>query len=158
MPRNGAGAVLSQIVIIGAPLATKAISVPAPSPISILPATRACAILLPPPKSWIFSVSPCFLKIPSSSPTLTGMIASDVAFALPTESVVSADEGGGEARNNAKAMMTAVARYCGFAIMLLLPFRARLPAQYRDCSSVYGRVGMHGYLRQSLGKSVTVSH
>ena len=34
-PRNGAGPVLSQTAIIGAPLATKAISVPAPSPISI---------------------------------------------------------------------------------------------------------------------------
>ena len=45
MPRNGTGPAVSQTAIIGAPLATNAISVPAPSPISMLPAARACAIL-----------------------------------------------------------------------------------------------------------------
>src|SRR6185312_14517909 len=91
--RKGAGPVVSQTAIIGAPLATNAISLPAPSPISTLPAATACAILLPPPSSTIFRSSPCFLKMPSSLPTFTGMIASDVGDALPTIRVLSAIAG-----------------------------------------------------------------
>ena len=82
MPRNGAVAVLSHTAIMGAPLATKAISVPALSPISIAPAAIPCAIL-PPPNSMISRSSPCFLKMPSLSPTLTGMMASETELALP---------------------------------------------------------------------------
>ena len=41
MPRNGSGPVDSHMPIIGAPLATSAISVPAPSPISRAPAAMA---------------------------------------------------------------------------------------------------------------------
>ena len=48
------------------------------------------AILLPPVKSTIFRSSPCFLKMPSLSPTLTGMIGSAFGAALPTVSVTAA--------------------------------------------------------------------
>ena len=41
MPMNGIGPAVSQIAIIGAPLATSAISVPAPSPMSSAPAAMA---------------------------------------------------------------------------------------------------------------------
>src|SRR5262249_26033113 len=81
---------VSQIAVMGAPLATNAISVPAPAPISILPATIACVILLPPVKSTIVRSSPCFLKMPSLSPTLTGMTGSAFGAALPTVSVAAA--------------------------------------------------------------------
>src|SRR5499433_440389 len=87
--RNEGGPAVSQIAVMGAPLATKAISVPAPTPISILPATIACVILLPPVKSTIVRSSPCFLKMPSLSPTLTGMIGSAFGAALPTVSVAA---------------------------------------------------------------------
>src|SRR5215467_8870744 len=82
--RNEGGPAVSQIAVMGAPLATNAISVPAPTPISMLPATIACVILLPPVKSTIVRSSPCFLKMPSLSPTLTGMIGSAFGAALPT--------------------------------------------------------------------------
>src|SRR6516165_10786291 len=87
--RNEGGPAVSQIAVMGAPLATNAISVPAPTPISILPATIACVILLPPVKSTIVRSSPCFLKMPSLSPTLTGMIGSAFGAALPTVSVAA---------------------------------------------------------------------
>src|SRR5215471_14083043 len=83
------GPAVSQIAVMGAPLATNAISVPAPTPISILPATIACVILLPPVKSTIVRSRPCFLKMPSLSPTLTGMIGSAFGAALPTVSVAA---------------------------------------------------------------------
>src|SRR5262249_18944433 len=51
--RNEGGPAVSQIAVMGAPLATNAISVSAPTPISMLPATIACVILLPPVKSTI---------------------------------------------------------------------------------------------------------
>src|SRR5262245_6777374 len=69
--------------------AANAISVPAPTPISILPATIACVILLPPVKSTIVRSRPCFLKMPSLSPTLTGMIGSAFGAALPTVSIAA---------------------------------------------------------------------
>src|SRR5262245_62930268 len=87
--RNEGGPAVSQIAVMGAPLATSAISVPAPTPTSILPATIACVILLPPVKSTIVRSSPCFLKMPSLSPTLTGMIGSAFGAALPTVSVAA---------------------------------------------------------------------
>src|SRR5262249_54026335 len=82
--RNEGGPAVSQIAVMGAPLATSAISVPAPTPISMLPAAIACASLLPPVKSTIVRSSPRFLKMPSLSPTLTGMIGSAFGAALPT--------------------------------------------------------------------------
>src|SRR5215813_13723374 len=87
--RNEGGPAVSQIAVMGAPLATNAISVPAPTPISMLPATIACVILLPPVKSTIVRSSPCFLKMPSLSPTLTGIIGSAFGAALPTVSVAA---------------------------------------------------------------------
>src|SRR5262245_39673315 len=91
MLRNEGGPAVSQIAIIGAPLATSAISVPAPTPISMLPAVNACAILLPPVKSTIVRSRPCFLKMPSLSPTFTGMIGSAFGAALPTVSEAAVD-------------------------------------------------------------------
>src|SRR5579862_456138 len=126
MPRKGAGPVLSQTAIIGAPLATNAISVPAPSPISMLPAASACAILLPPPKSMIFKSSPCFLKRPSSSPTLTGMSASEVGEALPTVSAVSAEAGATAAATpNTTLAMRAARRQQRSDRFIKLPLAAR---------------------------------
>ena len=64
-PRNGKVEAVSQIAIIGAPFAIYAISVPAPSPISIAPAVSACTIFAPPVKSTILRSSPCFWKMPT---------------------------------------------------------------------------------------------
>src|ERR1700722_9837501 len=93
MPMNGIGATASQMARLGAPFAMSAISVPAPTPISMLPPIMACDILLPPVKSEIFKSSPCLAKMPSLSPTLTGRIGDALASALPTVSVVAADAG-----------------------------------------------------------------
>ena len=62
MPRKGNGPANSQTASMGTPLATSAISVPAPSPISRAPAAMAWAILLPPAKSDDFQVEPVFLE------------------------------------------------------------------------------------------------
>src|SRR6185437_8249262 len=112
MPMNGIGPVDSQIAIIGTPLATRAISVPEPSPISMLLAAIAVAILLPPLKLTIFRSSPCFLKMPSFSPTSTGMIGSAFGAALPTVSVVCADASGTE-RNDARMKVSAARDLAG---------------------------------------------
>src|SRR2546430_15876056 len=55
--RKDGGPAVSQIAVMGAPLATNAISVPAPTPISILPATNACVLLLPPGESTVAKAS-----------------------------------------------------------------------------------------------------
>src|ERR1700761_6256146 len=91
MPMNGIGGASSHTAMIGAPLATNAISVPAPTPISMLPATMACDTLLPPVKFAILTSSPCFLNRPSLSATLTGRIGEALASALPTLSVLPAN-------------------------------------------------------------------
>src|SRR6202012_3808848 len=54
-------------------------------------AAMAVAILLPPLKLTIFRSRPCFLKMPSLSPTSTGMMGSAFGAALPTVSVVAND-------------------------------------------------------------------
>ena len=93
MLKYGMVVALSQTASMGTPFAVNAISVPAPSAISMLPAAMAWIILLPPMKSAILRSIPCFLKKPSWSPTLTTMTVSAVAAALPTMSVVPADAG-----------------------------------------------------------------
>ena len=93
MPMKGMGGASLQIARTGAPLADSAISGPAPTPMSMLPALIAWTSLLPPVKSEIFTSSPCLAKMPSLSPTLTGRMADAFESALPTLSVVAAKAG-----------------------------------------------------------------
>ena len=67
-------------------------------------------------KSTIFRSSPCFLKMPSWSPTLTGMIGSAFGAALPTVSV--ADPAGAiPAAANTKANAASKRPRAGFPTM-----------------------------------------
>ena len=107
----------------------------------MLPATIACDSLLPPVKSEILSSNPCFLKMPTWSPTWTGRNEVDAASALPTVIVNDLLQGNPERSASALGRL-AINSTAGLGGLFDVASDAGLPPHEADFGQTFGVWGI----------------